>query len=143
MGPKTWALLQEWYGGGPAFPRTVIMRGYQESVELYPQPCTVRLCGTDGEPGTTAQTVLLPRGSTGVEIVSRAAAALGQPAAACRVWAKVSQGNQQAKDPPPPPPPPLPPAPFPAPGSAPQPRPNLPASLRPHPCTATPCLLYV
>ena len=45
-----WACLQKWYGGGPAFPRKVIINNTIPTLELYPPLITSVLCGTDGNP---------------------------------------------------------------------------------------------
>jgi hypothetical protein len=33
---STWKMLHKWYGGGPVFPRKVVMNGNNPSIELYP-----------------------------------------------------------------------------------------------------------
>ena len=43
-----WQHLLDWYGGGPAFPRKVIINIARPSIELYPPLITSVLCGKDG-----------------------------------------------------------------------------------------------
>jgi hypothetical protein len=92
VGPKTWAKLQEWYGGGPAFPRKVIMRGVQESVELFPQPCKVQLAGDDGQPSGEPTTILVPRGTAAPGVLDLCCEQLSKDAVAARLWIKVGMG---------------------------------------------------
>lgn len=47
---EAWVNLLAWYGGGPAFPRKVIMNNTIPILELYPPMITSILCGTDGNP---------------------------------------------------------------------------------------------
>lgn len=88
VGPNTWAKLQEWYGGGPAFPRKVIMRGVQESVELFPQPCKVQLAGEDGQPSGEPTTILVPRGTAAPGVLDLCCEQLSKDAVAARLWIK-------------------------------------------------------
>lgn len=89
VGPKTWDKLVSWYGGGPAFPRTVVLRGYQESLEIFPQPCKLRRTLPSGEPGTETALVLIPRASKTSDILQKCCAELGVPTASSRLWMKV------------------------------------------------------
>jgi hypothetical protein len=89
VGPKVWDTLHGWYGGGPAIPRFIIIRGYQESIELYPQPCLVRLTTADGSPAEEAHQVLMPRSATAATVIERCQAALKCAPGACRLWVKV------------------------------------------------------
>jgi hypothetical protein len=45
-----WVCLQKWYGGGPSFPRKVLINNTIPTIELYPPLITSMLCGTDGNP---------------------------------------------------------------------------------------------
>ena len=47
---EAWACLQKWYGGGPIFPRKVIINNTIPTIELYPPLITSVLAGTDGNP---------------------------------------------------------------------------------------------
>lgn len=47
---QAWLLFQKWYGGGPAFPRKVIMNNTVPTLELYPPLITSVLCGPDNNP---------------------------------------------------------------------------------------------
>lgn len=49
-----WKLLQDWFGGGPDFPRKVITRGVGkiEAVELYPLVVKLYKCLDDGSPSS-------------------------------------------------------------------------------------------
>ena len=89
VGPRTWATVVGWYGGGPAFPRKVILRGWQESLELHPQPVSVRTVKPDGSPSDASVSALVSRLATGPNIVEQLAAQLGVNAASSRLWAKV------------------------------------------------------
>ena len=89
VGPKVWAALHGWYGGGPVFPRSVVLRGYQESLELFPQPCAVRSVAADGSPGAGSTTVLASRKMTGTELLQLCAGAVDVAVARSRLWVKV------------------------------------------------------
>ena len=45
-----WLCLQSWYGGGPVFPRKVIINNMIPTLELYPPLINSVLAGTDGHP---------------------------------------------------------------------------------------------
>ena len=45
-----WTCLQQWYGGGPSFPRKVIINNSIPTIELYPPLITSLLAGVDGHP---------------------------------------------------------------------------------------------
>ncbi len=89
VGPETWSLLQRWYGGGPGFPRAVVMRGYQESVELYPQPCNVRTCLSNGAPSATVEMLLASRSMKAADLLQLCCSKLGVSASVSRLWTKV------------------------------------------------------
>lgn len=43
-----WNMLQKWYGGGPSFPRKVIIHNSIPSVELYPPRISCMLSDREG-----------------------------------------------------------------------------------------------
>lgn len=45
-----WQCLHQWYGGGPTFPRKVLINNMVPTIELYPPLITSVLCGPDGNP---------------------------------------------------------------------------------------------
>jgi hypothetical protein len=47
---EAWKRLFQWYGGGPVFPRKVIINNMIPSIELYPPLINSMLAGTDGNP---------------------------------------------------------------------------------------------
>ena len=47
---EAWGSLMKWYGGGPAFPRKVIINNMIPTLELYPPLITSVLADTQGHP---------------------------------------------------------------------------------------------
>eukprot|EP00347_Sterkiella_histriomuscorum_P010752 403375058 len=47
---EAWKCLASWYGGGPAFPRKVLINNMIPTIELYPPLITSVLAGPDGNP---------------------------------------------------------------------------------------------
>ena len=47
---EAWRFLHSWYGGGPPFPRKVIINNSVPTLELYPPLITSVLSGPDGNP---------------------------------------------------------------------------------------------
>lgn len=47
---EAWNYMLKWYGGGPSFPRKVIINNTIPTIELYPPLITSVLGGTDGHP---------------------------------------------------------------------------------------------
>jgi len=45
-----WRILQSWYGGGPEYPRKVIIHNSIPSIELYPPRITCVLSDHEGKP---------------------------------------------------------------------------------------------
>ena len=70
---QVWNYLTTWFGGGPAFPRTVIERGFTPSLELYPHPCKVFLSDDAGEPSGDHVVVLVGRSQSGTVLLKLAA----------------------------------------------------------------------
>jgi hypothetical protein len=89
VGPKTWALIHGWFGGGPAFPRKVIMRGYMESVEMFPQLFQVRVCEQDGTDGATVTPMLFSRQLLLSDVLRAVSEKFEKPVDAARLWLKV------------------------------------------------------
>lgn len=47
---EAWNCLEQWYGGGPTFPRKVIINNGIPTIELYPPYITSVLADMDGHP---------------------------------------------------------------------------------------------
>jgi hypothetical protein len=90
-----WLQLKAWYNSFDIeYPRTVIMRGYMESIEIHPQSCKVRECGGDGEPLQSTKSLLVSRHATGTDLLDKVSKALGVSADATRrLWIKASCAN--------------------------------------------------
>lgn len=72
-----WALLAQWYNYDYEFPRKVIMRGFNPIVEMFPQPCEVRVVAADGSFEENGVIVLISRTTTALDFVSTVAKAVG------------------------------------------------------------------
>ena len=60
---SVWDNLVKWHGGGPAFPRKVVVseQTFQARVEMYPQYCKVRTVGDDGATMNDEVVIMLGR----------------------------------------------------------------------------------
>ena len=87
-----WLKLKEWYNSYDVeYPRKVILRGHMESIEIHPQPCSVRLCDDAGEPEQPGTMLLVSRYATGAELLASLSTALEVPEAVTRrLWIKAS-----------------------------------------------------
>ena len=85
-----WDLLKSWYTCPLEFPRTVIMRGYNPSIELHPQPVVSRLCDATGQPQQESMLTLLSRTLTVQDVIKQLVDKYGEPTdKLSRLWMKV------------------------------------------------------
>ncbi|CAK9114429.1 unnamed protein product [Durusdinium trenchii] len=93
---EMWLRLVEWYGGGPALPRTVICMGRdrQMQVELYPALVLVVVAGDDGKPlPQFSRRFFISKQSTLDQTLLMLAEKLSKPMDRSRLWHR-SKGEQ-------------------------------------------------
>lgn len=86
---KTWALLLEWYSGGPKITRKYIFQSKNLMLELYPPILTIIPVLINGYPSNSnSTTMLFSLTNKFIEVLEKAAKALGKPADSSRIWVK-------------------------------------------------------
>jgi len=90
-----WDNLLKWFGGGPAFPRKVIVSNttFQARIEMYPQYCRVQTVADNGEPANDEVVIMLGRSLSVAQALEECCSKFNVVAASSRIWAKV--GGQE------------------------------------------------